>query len=192
MKVKELVKEFLEKELYLELSEEKTKITDLRTDRAKFLGTYFHLNQTNEKKVITREARWGKVKSRVGAHQIVFVAPMRGILEKLEDKGFITRDENGGLKPQAFTKWINLDHRSIILRYNEIARGYINYYSFVDNVREVKGVIVNYFLRHSCAATLGRKYKLPSRGAVFHEFGKYLTPKDELTNLTNKKQVQFI
>lgn len=40
-KIRNLIKEYLSKELKLSLSEEKTKITHLGKDRAKFLGMKF-------------------------------------------------------------------------------------------------------------------------------------------------------
>jgi len=75
-----------------------------------------------------------------------------------------------------------LDHRAIILRFNEIARGYAGYYSFVDNYGDIASVI-NFTLLHSCAKTLARKFNLNSRASVFAKFGKKLTPKDDLTKL---------
>lgn len=75
-----------------------------------------------------------------------------------------------------------MEHRAIILKYNEIIRGYLNYYCFVDNYKQV-AIIVNYILAHSCAKTLARKLNLPSRAAVFQKFARGLAPRDEITGI---------
>jgi hypothetical protein len=93
-------------------------------------------------------------------------------LEKLKEKGFITIKE-GKYNPQAISKWIHLSHEEILYRYNAIIRGYSNFFSFVDN-KKIFHKIVNYILRHSCAKTLSRKFRLKSRNKTFKKFGKKL------------------
>jgi len=78
-------------------------------------------------------------------------------------------NKGGELVPNAISKWIFLDHRSIILKYNSIVNGLLNYYSFVDNFYEFH-TIINFILRHSCAKTLTRKLNLKSKRAVFKKF----------------------
>ena len=68
-----------------------------------------------------------------------------------------------------------MEHREIIIGYNEVIRSYLNCYSFVDNYRRLGGSIVNHILVHSCAKTLAKKLKLRSRKEVFYKFGLKLT-----------------
>jgi hypothetical protein len=89
-----------------------------------------------------------------------------------------------GRTTNAIKRWIFLDHRGIVLRYNAVARGLTNYFSFVDNFSHLKK-IVNYFLYHSLAKTLARKFRLDTRAKVFKKFGTGLPPKDELALLTD-------
>lgn len=179
-KLKEEISEYLRTELLLELSQEKTKVTNLSDDRAKFLGVEFHIPKPKESKVVTRRMSDGrKVAARVKHTRVYFKAPMGEIFLDLRRAGF-TKNDKGA--PGAISKWIFLEHRAILLRYNAVARGYANYYSFVDNYRAVVSMI-EYTLLHSCAKTLARKFGLGSRFAVFQRFGKGLTPKDDITEM---------
>jgi len=179
--LKEEITTFLRENLKLTLSQEKTKITHLNAERAKFLGVEFHIPSPKESKVVTRNMADGrKIVSRVNHARIYFQAPIEEIYKELFKAGF-TKDEKRGI-PNAITKWIYLDHRSILLRYNEVARGYLNYYSFVDNYQAIVGMI-KHTLLHSCAKTLARKFKLGSRASAFSKFGKDLSPKDEITTM---------
>lgn len=101
--------------------------------------------------------------------------PVNEILTKLEKQGFIKRYEQDPrrLVPNAITKFIFLDHKSIIERYNAVIRGYLNYYSPADNYHKL-GSIIGYILRHSCAKTLARKFNLKNRAGAFKKFGKNL------------------
>lgn len=100
---------------------------------------------------------------------------MAEILTKLEKNGFIKRykQDKARLVPEAITKLIFLDHEAIILRYNSIINGFLNYYSFVDNLSKFHQIL-SYILRHSCAKTLARKYNLKSRAGAFKKFGRNL------------------
>ena len=179
-KLKREISEYLRTELLLELSQEKTKVTNLSDDRAKFLGVEFHIPKPKESKVVKRRMSNGrKVAARVNHTRVYFKAPMREIFLDLRKAGF-TKNDKG--VPGSISKWIFLEHRAILLRYNAVARGYANYYSFVDNYRAIVSMI-EYTLLHSCAKTLARKFGLGSRSAVFQRFGKGLTPKDDITEM---------
>jgi hypothetical protein len=52
----------------------------------------------------------------------------------------------------------------------------------VDNF-QIFHKIIGYILRHSCAKTLGRKYRLTSRKKVFKKFGKNLRFPDTKSEL---------
>nr|YP_010836031.1 hypothetical protein QLP54_mgp35 [Phyllosticta yuccae]WGC90047.1 hypothetical protein [Phyllosticta yuccae] len=193
--LKEEVKVFLSTNLKLELSEEKSRITHMKSERAKFLGTEITLNRTLEAKVVTRIFRGRSEKTRISQVRPHLLAPINDLLKKLEDKGFIKRGKTDTRKlvPKSQNKWINLEHRQVIIRYNEVIRGYLNYYSFADNYSTLCGKIVNYFLVHSCAKTLALKFKLKSRKAVFQKFGSRLAPKDELSLLPKgSKEIQIL
>lgn len=96
-------------------------------------------------------------------------------MNKLAKQGFVKSYEHNlqRLVPNAITKFIFLDHKSILDRYNAIIRGFLNYYAPADNYFRFAS-IVGYILRHSCAKTLARKFNLRTRAAAFRKFGKNL------------------
>lgn len=176
-KLKDLCKAYLKEKLELELSEEKTKITNVTINDVRFLGVDIRRNVSEESKIVYRTVKGRTIKSRISYSRLYFYVPVQTILDKLTIAGFIKTytDDNGNTKlvPNAITKWIFLDHRSIILRYNAVIRGLINYYGFVDNLYSFHP-IVNLFLHHSCAKTLARKFNLDNRAKAFKEFGRFL------------------
>jgi len=178
IKLKELCMKYLLSELKIQLNLDKTKITHASTEKAKFLGVEIFRNVSKSPKIIQRIIKGEKRKSRINYARIYFYAPTLKLLDKLKTTGFIktyTSKQNvSKLVPNAITKWIFLDHRSIVLRYNAVIRGLLNYYKFVDNFVTFHS-IVNYFMHHSCAKTLARKYNLITRAKAFKKFGRYLT-----------------
>lgn len=75
------------------------------------------------------------------------------------------------------------EHRQIIILYNSVLNGFLNYYSFVHNY----GRLVSrtyYELRFSCAKLLAAKYSLKRVAKVFEKFGPNLTAK----HINNKKK----
>lgn len=196
-RIKELCKEYLKEKLKIELSEEKTKISNVTKDYVRFLGVDIHINNPAESppggalrglpgkkfKIVTKVFRDRKIKARINNVRPYFYIPTKDILEKLKLKGYIktyvSKQGVSKLVPNAMTKWIFLDHRSIIVRYNEVIRGIYNYYDFVDNKNALNSII-NLFLHHSCAKTLARKLNLKTRANAFKKFGRFLmTPVDK-------------
>lgn len=113
--------------------------------------------------------------SRQNQARVWFVAPIKEIVANLEKQGFIKRyrDDPSRAIPNAITKFIFLDHKAIILRYNAIINGYLNYFSPADNFFKLNS-IMTFILRHSCAKTLARKFRLRTRAGAFKKFGKNL------------------
>lgn len=177
LQIKEECKNFLRDKLNIELSDEKTKITNITSESVRFLGVDIEKRVSDEKKIVQKIIQGRLVKSRINSVRLHFFMPVEHILKKLFDAGYIkkyvTRDGVSKLMPNAITKWIFLDHRSIITRYNAVIRGLINYYAFVDNKYSFNS-IVNLYLHHSCAKTIARKLNLPNRAQAFSKFGRFL------------------
>jgi hypothetical protein len=62
------------------------------------------------------------------------------------------------------------DKDSIILLYNSVYRGIVNYYRFTDNFNMLSSK-VHYILKNSCARLLAAKYKT-SQAKIYKEYGK--------------------
>lgn len=175
-KLKSILTDFLNDSMKLTLSPEKTKITNLSFDRAKFLGVHFWIPKSLQAKLVTKyNSKAKRIKSRVNQERVYFAAPVAEILTKLEKNGFIKRykEDRARLIPDAVTKLIFLEHAAIILRYNSIIKGFLNYFYFVDNLSELHQIL-SYILRHSCAKTLARKFNLGTRAGAFKKFGRDL------------------
>lgn len=182
-KVLNLVYEFSQNQLGLELNIEKTKVTKF-SDGIRFLGTIITNRNPQEKPVITVIRDDQIFKSRV-TPRLSLHAPIKDMLTKLMKKGYFRTvftgknrknnkniKNNSQIKPAALRKLINLDHPDIIMSYNGVIRGILNYYSFVDNNKSL-GTIVH-GLKISCALTFALKYKLRTAAKVFRRFGPKL------------------
>ena len=174
--IKEKASRFLREELKVELSEEKTKITNLL--KAAFLGFYIRIRKPKENKRVVTIFKGTKRKVKVGHNVMEILAPYSKIISKLIKEGFIEERKDSKIKyvPQAKTAWIHLDHHGILSRYNWISRGLCNYYRNVNNIAQFH-FFINFILRNSCAKTLARKLNLSSRKKAFQKFGYDLETK---------------
>lgn len=163
--------------LKLELSEEKTLITNTRTGRANFLGTIIERNATNRGTIFTRDKHNKLI--RIPGGNIRMSAPIAKIIERLEQKGFLKATQ-GKWKIKSIWKFLVLPMKDMVLRYRAIFNGYNNYYSFVDN--KVLMSKIYWILKVSLRKTLSRKFKLSKYG-IIEKFGK-----DFNCNYTNAKK----
>lgn len=152
-------------DLKLELSMEKTLITNVRTGRAKFLGTIIEKNASNRGNIFTKD-KWNKVR-RIPAGNIRLSAPIALIVKRLEDKGFLERGKDKW-KMKSIWKFLPLPMKDIVLRYRAIFNGYNNYYSFVDNKILMSKIF--WILKVSLRKTLSRKFKL-SKYEIINKYG---------------------
>jgi retron-type reverse transcriptase len=139
---------FLKDYLYLTLSNEKTKITNLQKEKAKFLG--FTLKSIKNKKITVVK---GTLKRTTGQKLIIGYDKER-ILARLMWKGFL--DTKG--HPKEKPAWSILSDYEIIERYNSIIRGTINYYAPIINYRSTLNHLV-YLYEYSCYKTLCQKHR---------------------------------
>lgn len=160
----------------LELSEEKTLITNTRTGRAKFLGTIIERNVSTSGTILTKDKQ--NRMRRIPGGNIRMSAPIASIIGKLEGKGFL-EGATSKWKIKSIWKFLPLPMKDIILRYRAIFNGYNNYYSFVDN--KVLMSKIFWILKISLRKTLSRKFKL-SKNILIRKFGNDLN-----CNYTNSK-----
>lgn len=162
------IRYFLAEELKLELSESKTIITHVSTQKARFLGVLIGRSK------ITRFSRLSSGQPVRNALRLRFEAPIDTITKKLTAAKFI---EGNKTKPKFL--WLGNTKDQIITLYNSIVRGYLNYYSFVNNYSKMAGWI--YFnLKSSCAKLLAAKFTLKSQNGVYKKFGKNLKGRDKI------------
>jgi retron-type reverse transcriptase len=199
IKIKIKINSFLKKKLLLTLNSYETKLTYLLNQKTEFLGTFFFtqprdsFSKTIKSKIVCKNSKNFKIH---------FHMPTSKIFRIMIDKGFIKIKIINNIKyyiPFAISKWIFLNHKSILLKYNAISEKLFKSYYFVDNITQFWNISYS-FLRHSCAKTLGRKFNLHSRAAVFKKFGKNLsepswskssTKRIELKTTCNFKPKEF-
>ena len=157
-KLKQDLKEFLYK-LKLELSEEKTLITNIRKTTAKFLGVLIGTSYLEDSR---RNITVSGLKRRIGGMNVVMNAPIKSLLNKLESKGFISINNNKFIS-NPIRSFTPLSTVQLILRYRSILNGYKQYYSFTDNIGKLKYIYV--FLKNSLERTIRLKEDLTK-----HEF----------------------
>jgi len=169
-------KEFLSEKLRLELSEEKTLITNAQ-DKARFLGydicAYADAGFIKDKNGRKMRSRNSKIK---------LLVPHEKWQRKLTDYGAlkIKIDENGKEKYQPFHRanLIRNDDIEILTQYNAEIRGLYNYYRLANNVSILN--TFGYIMKMSMLKTFGAKYQLHVSG-VKKKYGqknfgvKYMT-----------------
>lgn len=163
--IKERMRSFLES-LSLTLSLEKTKVTNLRKENAKFLGHYVGINTV-------RRVRRTRVKGRspftrrVTGKLVVITAPVNDIVKRLHNKGFCDRK---GF-PRYKLSWITQEDNQIISLFNSTSRGLFQFYSEVSRKHALSRI--RYILKFSCAMTLAAKHSC-SLAQIFQKHGSNL------------------
>lgn len=155
------IKEFLKDRLHLDLSENKTLITNAKKGKALFLGTkIFKPHHQSYSRSLGFTKRTGR--------GIRLEIPMDRIIKKLKEANFL----KDGMSAPRFL-WMSNSKDQIIALYNSVYRGIMNYYSFAHNLGKVSG-FVHTTLKSSCAKLLAAKFTLKSQRHVFDKFGKNL------------------
>ena len=164
------IKIFLKDRLKLDLSVTKSKITNPRLEPALFLGTLLSISSH----IYYSKGLNHQILRKVS--QLRMIAPMDKIYNKLITSGFMSAKYKTGL-PKFL--WYANKKDEIILLYNSVLRGYLNYYSFTHNYSKVASSL-EFILYTSCAKLLAAKFKLRSISKVMKTFGKDLKGNDKI------------
>jgi hypothetical protein len=124
------IKTFLN-DLDLELSIEKTLITNARNSTSRFLGVHIKRQSQNSGHArLTKNSRGVTRRSPTG--NLWMTMPTKDIISRLESKGFLKR-RNQEIIPQSITRFLILPIKEMIIRFRVILNGFLNYFSFIDN-----------------------------------------------------------
>ena len=156
--IKEKIACFMSRELHLELSHEKTKITNLSDEHVRFLGYDIAKSQENSKQKVDAIGR--KKRSINGTIQLL--VPGQVIQEKV--KPFRKRG-----KAYPYVARVNLPVMDIINLYNAEIRGLYNYYCLATNVSKQLATF-KFYHYFSMIKTIARKEKT-SVPKVFKKYG---------------------
>lgn len=189
MEIKKIVSNFLKGNLDLNLSNEKTHITHLKKDKAKFLGFEIWQSRSgipSSKKDVNPLGKLDKIKmtskyrgATVQVPRIRITFSMKSVLSKLVDKGLL-RYKRGNFFPTSYKAVLHYDISNIVNYISAVFRGLSNYYGFAHNWYDAK-TIYNYFGLFCAAMTIAHKTKskVPK---VFKKYGPSLS----ITNQHNK------
>jgi len=152
--IKQQIGEFLRDELKLELSQEKTLITNLSDNNIRFLGYEISKSRCNTQ--ITENSLG--IKKRAVNETIQLLVPSQVISEKL--KPFM---KNG--KPTHHNARVNLPVLDIIDQYNSEIRGLYNFYNLATDVATKIGRF-KYYHYLSLAKTIARKEQISIKKVI--------------------------
>lgn len=181
MKIKEDIKNFLYNELQLELSEEKTLITNAKKC-AKFLSYEIRVRQSNLNK---RDKLGRLVRNYTG--RVVLEISSKTIRENLLETGALKLVYHNGKeiwKPKAIYRLKDCDDLEILDYYNSKIRGFYNYYCIANNSSIINSY--KYILEYSMYKTYATKY----RTTVHRIIEKYRLNKDFAVKFKNSKGIE--
>jgi len=144
-----------------------TKITDLTSGKAKFLGyeIYFPRNQT----IIPHTRFSNRTLPRTNP-RLRFDISADFVLRKMEELGYIKKLVKG-YRPISLARYTPLEDIKIVKHYEKISKGLLNYYSKCTNSSKLQ--YMHYLLYISCAMTLSHRHRL-SLKKIFKKYGKSL------------------
>jgi len=189
--IKEKISKYLLETLNLVRNEDKSKITHMTSEKAYFLGTEIRATDRKYTRSLrSTYTRNGTTFTRLpSTGRIKMYAPIKRLVTKLKDRGFAKEVKvypkllKGSIRlpqsrlkivPCSNIKLLMLTEAQLIVRYNAIIRGFLNYYSFADNYSNLHSIL--YILKYSLICTLARKLKL-NTAKVFKKFGKSISVK---------------
>lgn len=148
--IKAELAEYLQTELKLTLSEEKTLITH-SAEKVRFLGYDISIRRSAE---VRTDSIGRKSRSKNGTVELS--VPLEKVERFMFDKGAIKQTASKEFHPVHRSGWLYMTDYEFLERYNSEIRGILNYYQLAANYNKL-----NYFcylMEYSCLATLAGKY----------------------------------
>lgn len=154
IKIKADITKYLAQTLHLELSDEKTLITNAKRP-AKFLGFNVHIRKVN---VVRRNSK-GFPSRPLNDKIVLSVTPdtMRKKLQEYDVVRMVTQNGTEKWKPKARRKLVNLELADIVSKFNSEIRGFYNYYSIANNCNHLHSFY--YIMRFSMYKTFATKLR---------------------------------
>lgn len=169
VRVKQLISRFLKQRLRLELSEEKTLITQLSTRPVLFLGYIIKRGAPHTIKHIQHYGEYTRLIKRRRLGGLTLLVDVEKVVKGLEYKGFCKLKE-----PVPNFRYMHQTQSYTIKAVNSILRGLNQYYKLSEG-RKPAIMYFNYLIRYSLAKMFAAKYKLRTIQKVFRLAGKDLS-----------------
>jgi hypothetical protein len=163
IELKEWLNSWLQNELGLELSAEKTLVTNAK-ERVRFLG--YDIKRWVARRILRFHTKQGIATKRTCNYQLALLIPRAKIYEFAKEYGNPTRWHG-----KHRSKLINLSELEILMTYNAEVRGFMGYYTLADNLKVIAPNLLwltngSFFrtLASKRKSTLYRVYKSLKRG----------------------------
>ncbi len=182
-KIKEDIKNFLYEKLHLELSDEKTLITNAK-DRAKFLSYNIYIRKTNLAK---RDKAGRLVRNYTG--RVVLEVSTESMRNKLLDCRVMKITTHRGKeiwKPKAKYSLKDCDDLEILDYFNSEIRGFYNYYCIANNSSIINSF--KYIMEYSMYKTYATKYRTQKSKII----KKYRINKDFGVKYKNSRGIEKV
>lgn len=177
LELKEEVTEFMKRVLEQDIHPVKTRITNLKTGNAHFLGYDIFLPRNRP---ISKYKGQGVQTIRRGKSRLRFDIPIRKITKRYIERGYLKQTKNN-VRPISRASYSVLEDHVIVSHYRSIWLGLLNYYSGCTNRGRLQ--YIHYLLHMSCAMTLGHRHRV-SCSKIFKRHGKTLKVKVKDTDKT--------
>ena len=177
--LKDAVGRFFQHTLKQKLHPEKTKITNLRKGKVRFLGYEIYLLQ--KLKISKFMNRGIGIMRRTNA-ELRLSIPLVSIITRMIERGYVIRNEKG-IRPISKSEYSSLEDQVIVSHFRSVWLGLSNYYSGSTDLNSLQ--YIHYLLKFSCAMTLGHRHRM-NLSQVFVKYQKVLTVK-----VNNSKIVCF-
>jgi RNA-directed DNA polymerase len=150
-KVMHKVEEFIEKELLLEASDDKTCIKSAK-DGVRFLG--YDIKSYTGNKRLKMVSGYGTCLKLTMIQKMQLHIPSEKVLQYASNKGY---GNMGALRPISRPELLQRSDAEILLIYNSEMRGFVNYYSLAQGYKKALSKLIG-LARMSLFATLGHKH----------------------------------
>lgn len=183
IKIKAELADFLNDELKLTLSPEKTLITH-SSKKVRFLGYDISVRRNQE---ITTNSLGQK--SRGLNYKVELLVPFERIEKFMFDRGIIRQTKAKTFRPLHRKGWLYLPDYVIVDRYNWEIRGILNYYNLAVDYYKLD--YFRYLMQYSCYATLAGKHNSSITKVIKkHKCGKeWIIKYKTSNNVTKEKKI---
>jgi len=155
-RLKEQAAKFLDEKLKLELSKEKTLITNAKDRAANFLSFNLSVGSSVKRRKVKTDGKRTTMKRTTGWQPRVDV-PVKEIVQKLQQKGYCHTKGGKEFFPCSKKSLVASTDHDIVMSFNSVWRGIYNYYCVCDNAHKLRWVM--YILQYSCLMTLSHKHR---------------------------------
>lgn len=164
------VKVFFKETLNKKLHPKKTKLTNLRKGKARFLG--YEIFLTDKNPVNNSVFSGTNTRRRINSN-LRFDIPVNDLISKMINKGYVSRLKKG-VRPISKSSYASLEDHVIVNHFRSVYLGILNFYSGCNQPKRLQ--YIHYLLYMSCAMTLAHRHRTSSK-QIFTKHGKHLAVK---------------